>query len=161
MIAVLKPFLSLRDKARLVALIEARGLRVHVDSSGSEDWIGILGEDANACAAELAAHPAVAELRVHAVPYALASRAYRRETSVVHVGAVPFGGLEAIVIAGPCAVESEEQVFATARAVAAAGARVLRGGASSRARRRTASRASVRPGSSCSLPPDTRTDSPS
>jgi len=129
MIAVLKPTLSLRDKAQLVALLEARGLRVHVDKSGGEEWIGILGEDANACAAELAAHPAVAELRTQAVPYALASRAYRREPSVVRVGSVAFGGPEVIVMAGPCAVESEEQVFATARAVAAAGARVLRGGA--------------------------------
>jgi 3-deoxy-7-phosphoheptulonate synthase len=129
MIAVLKPSLSLRDKAQLVALLEARGLRVHVDKSGGEEWIGILGEDANACAAELAAHPAVAELRTQAVPYALASRAYRREPSVVRVGSVAFGGPEVIVMAGPCAVESEEQIFATARAVAAAGARVLRGGA--------------------------------
>ncbi len=129
MIAVLKPNLSLRDKAQLVALIEARGLRVHLDRSGGEEWIGVLGEDTKACAAELAAHPAVAELRTHAVPYALASRAYRRESSLVRVGVVAFGGPELIVMAGPCAVETEEQIFATASAVAAAGARVLRGGA--------------------------------
>ena len=134
MIAVLKPAVSLRAKAELVAWIEARGLRVHLDRSGGEEWIGVLGEDTRACAAELAAHPAVAELRSEAVPYALASRAYRRESSVVIVGgaglaAVAFGGPELVVMAGPCAVESEEQVFATARAVAAAGARMLRGGA--------------------------------
>lgn len=129
MIAILKPSLSLRDKAQVVALIEARGLRVHLDRSGGEEWIGVLGEDTRACAAELAAHPAVAELRTHAVPYALASRAYRRESSVVRVGSVAFGGPELVVMAGPCAVESEEQIFATARAVATAGARVLRGGA--------------------------------
>jgi len=129
MIAVLKPFVSLRDKAQLVALIEARGLRVHLDGSDGEEWIGVLGEDAQACAAELAGHPAVAELRTHAVPYALASRAYKRETSLVRVGPISFGGPEVIVMAGPCAVESAEQVLATARSVSAAGARILRGGA--------------------------------
>jgi 3-deoxy-7-phosphoheptulonate synthase len=129
MIAILKPSVSLREKAQLVTLIEARGLRVHLDQSNGEEWIGVLGEDTRACAAELARHPAVAELRTHSVPYALASRTYRGDSSLVRVGPVAFGGAEAIVMAGPCAVESEEQVFATARAVAAAGARILRGGA--------------------------------
>ncbi len=129
MIAVLKPSVSLRDKAQLVALIEARGLRVHLDKSGGEEWVGVLGEDAEACAQELAAHPAVAEIRAHEVPYGLASRAYRPESSVVRVGVVALGGREVIVMAGPCAVETEEQIFATALTVAAAGARVLRGGA--------------------------------
>ncbi len=129
MIAILKPCISLRDKAQLVALIEARGLRVHFDQSDGEEWIGVLGEDAQACAAELADHPAVAELRTHDVPYALASRAYHSEASLVRVGPVALGGPEVIVMAGPCAVECELQVFATARAVAAAGARILRGGA--------------------------------
>ncbi len=135
MIAVLKPSISLYDKAQLLALIETRGLRVHLDRSGGEEWIGILGEDTRALAGELAAHPAVAELRMHAPPYALASRAFRAEASVVRFGTgvlerpVALGGPEAIIIAGPCAVESEAQIFATARAVAAAGARVLRGGA--------------------------------
>jgi len=134
MIAVLKPSTSLRDKAQIVALVEARGLRVHLDRSGGEEWIGVLGEDARALAAELAAHPAVAELRTSHVPYALAARAGRSAPSVVRLGLgaagpVTIGGTEVVVMAGPCAVEGEEQVFATARAVAAAGARVLRGGA--------------------------------
>src|SRR5688572_29312488 len=130
MIAVLKPSVSLRDKAQLVALIEARGLHVlHLDGDGAEEWIGVLGEDARACAAELARHPAVAELRAHDVPYPLASRVWRGAPSIVRIGTIALGGSEVIVVAGPCAVESEEQVLATARAVAAAGARVLRGGA--------------------------------
>jgi 3-deoxy-7-phosphoheptulonate synthase len=130
MIAVLVPSVSLRDKAQLVALIEARGLRVHLDRTAGEDWIGILGEGARALAAELAAHPAVRELRAEGVPYALASRAFQPEPSVVRLAhGVELGGAELVVMAGPCAVESEAQVLATARAVAAAGARVLRGGA--------------------------------
>jgi len=129
MIAVLKPLVSLRDKAQLVSLIEARGLRVHLDKSGGEEWVGVLGEELAGFARELAAHPAVLEVRATTVPYALASRAYRAESSVVRVGASAFGGREILVMAGPCAVETEAQVFATAAAVAAAGARILRGGA--------------------------------
>jgi len=133
MIAVLKPALPLAEKARLVAMIESRGLRVHLDRSGGEEWIGLLGEDVGAFADELAAHPAVAEVRTTRVPYALASRAYRPAPSQIRIGTgrtrALIGTDEVLVMAGPCAVESEEQVFATARAVAAAGARVLRGGA--------------------------------
>jgi 3-deoxy-7-phosphoheptulonate synthase len=129
MIAILKPALPLRAKAELVARVEARGFRVHLDRTGSEEWLGILGEGAGALASELAAHPAVAELRAHETPYPLAARAGRREPSRVRVGAVVLGGPEVVVMAGPCAVESEAQVFATAGVVAAAGARLLRGGA--------------------------------
>jgi 3-deoxy-7-phosphoheptulonate synthase len=129
MIAVLKPSLPLRLKAELVALLEGRGFRVHLDRSGTEEWLGILGPEARALAPELAAHPAVAELRTHEVPYPLAARARGRAATSVRVGPALLGGRTLVVMAGPCAVESREQVHAAARAVAAAGATVLRGGA--------------------------------
>ncbi len=129
MIALLRPSCTLREKAQLVSLIEARGLRVHLDRTEEREWISILGEDAAALAQELGAHPAVAEVRPLETPYALASRALHRSKSVVRVGGVEIGGPAVVVIAGPCAIESERQVFATAHAVAAAGARILRGGA--------------------------------
>ncbi|MDX1418800.1 MAG: 3-deoxy-7-phosphoheptulonate synthase [Rubricoccaceae bacterium] len=62
-------------------------------------------------------------------PYTLASRAWRAEDTVVDVDGVPVGGPEVVVVAGPCAVESEAQIEEAAAAVAAAGARMLRGGA--------------------------------
>ena len=62
-------------------------------------------------------------------PYRLASREYRPEKSVVQVGDVVVGGEGFVMMAGPCTVESEEQLMETARAVKAAGATVLRGGA--------------------------------
>lgn len=61
--------------------------------------------------------------------YPLAARESRPDGSIVEIGGVPFGGRELVVIAGPCAVETAEQVHAAAQAVAAVGARVLRGGA--------------------------------
>jgi 3-deoxy-7-phosphoheptulonate synthase len=62
-------------------------------------------------------------------PYKLAGRTFKAEDTIVDVGGVPVGGQEVIAMAGPCSVESAEQVAAVARSVAASGARVLRGGA--------------------------------
>jgi 3-deoxy-7-phosphoheptulonate synthase len=63
------------------------------------------------------------------VPYRLVSREAKPEPTVTEISGVSIGGPEVIVMAGPCAVESEELLIATARAVKAAGAKVLRGGA--------------------------------
>src|SRR5437868_10806405 len=62
-------------------------------------------------------------------PFALASRAARREHTVIEVGGVRIGGDEVVVIAGPCSVESREQLLETAQGVKRAGATMLRGGA--------------------------------
>ena len=62
-------------------------------------------------------------------PYKLASRTFKPDDTVVAVGDVRIGGDEVIVMAGPCSVETEEQVEATAAAVKRAGAKILRGGA--------------------------------
>ena len=62
-------------------------------------------------------------------PYKLAGRTFKAEDTIVDVGGVLVGGQEVIAMAGPCSVESAEQVGAVARSVAASGARVLRGGA--------------------------------
>lgn len=62
-------------------------------------------------------------------PYKLAAREFHPHDTVVHVRGIPVGGRECVVMAGPCAVESEEQIVETAKAVRAAGATMLRGGA--------------------------------
>jgi 3-deoxy-7-phosphoheptulonate synthase len=62
-------------------------------------------------------------------PYKLAAREFHPQDTVVHVRGIPVGDSGCVVIAGPCAVESEEQIVATARSVRAAGATMLRGGA--------------------------------
>jgi 3-deoxy-7-phosphoheptulonate synthase len=73
--------------------------------------------------------PGVKEAHRIVSPYQLANRTFRPEGTVVNVGGVAFGGPSLVVMAGPCSVESEEQIAAAAQTVAAAGARVLRGGA--------------------------------
>ncbi len=73
--------------------------------------------------------PGVREVIRIARPFKLVNRAFRPEGSIVNVGGVQIGGGEIVVIAGPCAVESREQIRAGAAAVRAAGAQILRGGA--------------------------------
>ena len=63
MIAILRPDCSLRDKAQVVALIEERGLRVHLDSTDGREWVGVLGHNAKAIAEELTRLPGVEEVR--------------------------------------------------------------------------------------------------
>ena len=129
MIALLSPDCTLRQKATIVARIESAGLHVHLDRLEGREWIGILGSRAQELAAEVAPLEGVDEIREVSTPYALVARSLHPESSRVRVGSMEVGGPEIAVIAGPCAVESEEQIRTTARVVAAAGARALRGGA--------------------------------
>ena len=73
--------------------------------------------------------PGVREVIPISEPYKLASRTFKPEDTVVDLAGVPVGGPEVIALAGPCSVESPEQIGVVARSVAASGARVLRGGA--------------------------------
>ena len=129
MIALLTDDCTLRQKADLVALIERERLRVHVDRVDGREIIGVVGKDPERIRSAVAVMPGVLEVRRVPQSYALASREYHSASSVVRVGAARLGGEAPVVIAGPCAVESREQITETARVVAGAGARVLRGGA--------------------------------
>ena len=129
MIALLTDDCTLRQKADLVALIERERLRVHVDRVDGREIIGVVGNDAERIRSAVAVMPGVLEVRRVPQSYALASREYHSASSVVRVGKARFGEREPVVIAGPCAVESEAQILETALIVADAGAKVLRGGA--------------------------------
>jgi 3-deoxy-7-phosphoheptulonate synthase len=92
--------------------------------------IGTFGSTSRAAAEAVESLPGVAEVVPVSRPFKLASREVIPEDSVVHIGPVPVGGAAGLaVMAGPCSIESRDQVLATARAVRAAGATVLRGGA--------------------------------
>jgi len=78
---------------------------------------------------EIRAMPGVAEARRIPEPFKLASRSFREKTSVIRIGDVEIGGAAVVLMAGPCTIESEEQMVQTAAAVRSAGATVMRGGA--------------------------------
>ncbi len=129
MIVVLEQGVALRDKAAIVRFIEQSGGRLLVSELGETTHIGLVDSAAQALASEIETMPGVAAIRSEAPPYPQVSRDYQQTPSIVSVGGVEVGGSEVIVMAGPCSVESAEQLTKVADGVAAAGARILRGGA--------------------------------
>lgn len=117
------------DIARVLATIEGQGLKAHPIPGAQRVAIGITGNRDIVNAALFENLPGVLEVIPVSHPYKLVSREAKAEDSVVRIGGVPVGGGHFAVMAGPCSVESEEQTMAIARAVRAAGAQILRGGA--------------------------------
>jgi 3-deoxy-7-phosphoheptulonate synthase len=119
----------------VVARIKSFNYQSHVSRRAGRTVIGVrVGSNGNGRhgASELDVlkdAPGVEEVQLPEQPFTLASRMSGQERTVVAVGDVRIGGGEVVVIAGPCSVESRAQLFETARAVRAAGAMMLRGGA--------------------------------
>ncbi|HUY12741.1 MAG TPA: 3-deoxy-7-phosphoheptulonate synthase [Terriglobia bacterium] len=106
------------------------GYKVHSIEGEQRVVIGAVGMgDVTACLESLEAMQGVERAMRISAPYKFVSREFRRERSVIRVKGAEVGGSEFVVMAGPCSVESEAQIMQTAEAVAAAGARLLRGGA--------------------------------
>src|SRR5262245_18824386 len=113
----------------VVEAIEARGFKGHPIPGTQRTAIGITGNRGALEAPVFESLPGVLEVIPVSHAYKLVSREVKPDASVVEIGGVPVGGNELVVTAGPCAVESLEQTLIVARAVKAAGAHLLRGGA--------------------------------
>ncbi|HTD52121.1 MAG TPA: 3-deoxy-7-phosphoheptulonate synthase [Thermoanaerobaculia bacterium] len=129
MLIVMDAAATAEDVRRVVQTVESLGLAAHPIPGSQRTAIGITG---NRGAVEPAAFenlPGVAEVIPVSAPYKLVSREAKKENTVVSVGGVPVGGKQLVVVAGPCAIESEAQAMETAHAVRSAGALLYRGGA--------------------------------
>src|SRR5689334_24145296 len=102
--------------------IQSLGFRPHVMPGAERTAIGITGNHGPVPAAEFESLPGVAEAIPVSKPYKLVSREVKPDNTVVNVAGVPVGGDELALCAGPCSVESREQILATARAAKSAGA---------------------------------------
>jgi 3-deoxy-7-phosphoheptulonate synthase len=111
------------------AAIEARGFKAHAIPGAHRTAIGITGNKDALDAPVFESLPGVLEVIPVSHSYKLVSREVKPDDTVVDVGGVKIGGHALAVVAGPCAVESLEQVLTVARAVKKAGAHILRGGA--------------------------------
>ncbi|PZC45155.1 MAG: 3-deoxy-7-phosphoheptulonate synthase [Chloroflexi bacterium] len=109
--------------------ITERGLEAHVNIGVERTVIGVLGQTYPGLRDELEMLPGVTEVVPISRPYKLASREFHPTDTIVDVNGVKIGGDHLVVMAGPCSVESEDQMVTTARAVKASGANILRGGA--------------------------------
>ncbi len=114
----------------VIERIKECGYQAHVIQGAERTVIGAVGSNGRRAEIEaLRAAPGVQEVIQIAHPFKLVSRQLRQRRTIVDVGGVKIGAGDLVVIAGPCSVESGEQLMATARAVKAAGANMLRGGA--------------------------------
>lgn len=129
MIAILSSDCSLSHKANVVRLIEAEGCRVVVSESEGETRMGVIGSGSEQLALRLSSAAGVREVRTDTAPYPMVSREAHPDPTQIKIRDVVVGGHDIVVIGGPCAVESQGQILAAARAVRSAGGSMLRGGA--------------------------------
>ncbi|MCI8561511.1 MAG: 3-deoxy-7-phosphoheptulonate synthase [Dorea sp.] len=129
MIIVLKPRTEQREIHRVVNLIKSKGLDTHIVEGSEMTVIGCIGDTTRIDSKIFEVNPSVDKVMHVQEPYKLANRAFHPEESVIDVSGVKIGGGNLAMIAGPCSVESTEQVLEIALAAKASGANLLRGGA--------------------------------
>ena len=129
MLIVMKHDATQADVERVVEVIEKLGFRPHAMPGAARIAIGITGNAGAVDRTHFENLPGVAEAIRVTKPYKLISKDLRPEKSVIKVGNSTIGGDELAIIAGPCAIESVEQVFKVAETVSASGAKFYRGGA--------------------------------
>ena len=129
MLIVLKPDAKEIDIENIVYVIESLGYKAHPMPGANRTAIGITGNKGAIDPAHFENLPGVADAIRVTKPYKLISKDLRPEKSVIKVGDATIGGDELAIIAGPCAIENEKQVFSVAEAVAASGVKFFRGGA--------------------------------
>jgi 3-deoxy-7-phosphoheptulonate synthase len=129
MIVVLKPGVAREKKESLIHWLERQGLRVHVSEGELHTVLGLVGDASGVDMDLVGSLEIVDKVSRVSEPFKCCNRQFHPEDLVVSAGGVPVGGGAFAMIAGPCSVETEEQIVTVARAVKAAGADLLRGGA--------------------------------
>ena len=129
MIIVLKPHTSDEGIEKIKNLIIAKGAQPHVSKGDIQTIIGMVGDTTKIDPKAIEVEECVEKVMKVSEPYKLANRAFHPDDTIIDVSGVKVGGENLALIAGPCSVESEEQVIEVAKAVKAAGANILRGGA--------------------------------
>ena len=118
-----------KDVEKVSKIVTDKGLRVSVVHGTGQSIIGIIGDTTRVDPRAIEVDEAVDHVMRVSEPYKLANRAFHPDDTIIDVSGVKVGGENLALIAGPCSVESEEQVIEVAKAVKAAGANILRGGA--------------------------------
>ena len=129
MIVVMKKGATRAHIANVTARIEQLGCRVHISEGEERTIIGVIGNGRPLDREQIERMDGVERTVPILRPFKLASRDFHPQDTVVTINGVRIGGGQLVVMAGPCAVESHDQLLETARAVKEAGAQVLRGGA--------------------------------
>ena len=129
MIIVFKPKTSEEDVRKVASVVEAKGLTTHIVVGEDVTICGVIGDTTKVDPKQIEVSSVVERVMHVSEPYKLANRAFHPDDSIIDVSGVKVGGDHLALIAGPCSVESKEQVIEIAKAAKAAGANMLRGGA--------------------------------
>jgi 3-deoxy-7-phosphoheptulonate synthase len=129
MLIVMRDHATAGEIDHVVDRLHEAGAEAHLSRGQVKTIIGVIGDRETIYGLELEGLPGVEEVVRVLKPYKLVSRDFQEEDTIVRVGSAVTGGGAVAAIAGPCSVESEEQIVGTARSIADAGATMLRGGA--------------------------------
>lgn len=129
MIIVMKPMASENSIEHVIKIIETSGLQAHLSRGNEVTIIGVVGDKTKLVNQSLELAPEVDKIVPVTESYKLANKKFHPQDSTILAGSASIGPNTLTIMAGPCAIESEEQLVSTAKAVKAAGATMLRGGA--------------------------------
>lgn len=129
MVIVLKPGTATEEKRKIIDRVERMGYKVKVIKGATQSILGIVGDTARLDESAFGGSPHIEKVVRIKVPYKMASRAFHHPDSIIRVGSHSIGGGNMTMIAGPCCIESREQMMTIAAAVKQSGAHILRGGA--------------------------------
>ena len=129
MIAIIKPGTPEEKIEHLTSWIKSQGLGTHISTGDLQTVIGLIGDTSRIDMDLLASLDIVEAVKRVSDPFKLCNRKFHPDDTVIDIGTAKIGGGSFVMIAGPCSVESEEQIVEVAKAVKEAEAHVLRGGA--------------------------------
>ena len=129
MVIIMNPEATAEHIKGVITAIESVGLEAKVMEGSQQKIVGVIGDKGRLASVAIDALPGVETSVSISKSYKLASREFHLQSSVVRVGDIEIGGELPVVMAGPCAVESREQLFESAEIVKKGGAQFLRGGA--------------------------------
>ncbi|MCL2079645.1 MAG: 3-deoxy-7-phosphoheptulonate synthase [Oscillospiraceae bacterium] len=128
MIAVLKPNATQEQTDNLTKWLESRGLSVHISKGETMTVVGLIGDTSKIDSELLEGLEMVESVKRISEPFKSANRKFHPDDSIIDIGGLKIGGPHFQLIAGPCSVESLEQILTITKSVQASGAAILRGG---------------------------------
>ncbi len=129
MIVIMKPRATMEEVTQIVAELKDMGMSVQTNTGVECTVLGVIGNTLEVDTSTLEMHPSVDRVMRVSEPFKKANRKFHPDDTVIQVGPSTIGGKKLSLMAGPCSVESEEQIVDIARQVKASGATFLRGGA--------------------------------
>ena len=129
MVIIMNPEATEENISEVVKTIENAGLTAKIMEGAQQKIVGVIGDKTKLASVAIGAMAGVDSSVAISKSYKLASREFHPQSSVIDIGGVKIGGNEPVIMAGPCAVESREQILETAEIVKKGGAQFLRGGA--------------------------------